>query len=548
MPLVGKRPRLQSWFKLQEQAPTEAQVREWWGLWPNANIGLVCGKTAGIAVVDLDGDLELALEYFLNNGIHFEDCPRVTTGKGHHLYYRHPGGSVPNGVKVYARETLAAKIAIDIRGDGGYVVAPPSFHENGNVYGWDNPETIDGELPLLPARFTKAEPIERPAPQAAGDPGTSEIERMMRGVSSGGRNDAAAKLAGFWMRVTREDIASSWQALRLWNLQNQPPLNHSELTRTFDSIVALRKRNPDTRRQAEPVEAKSIDALDGKSWAERVRDSPPRAGVQTWALPAIDRMGGLVPRDLVILAGRPGMGKSTCAWNIVAECCVAPHGPRVPTVVFSTEMTADDVARWMASKLFETAVPHLEDHQWHRTLELLAAAPVTMVDQGSLTIENVEEVVRSRPETRIVIIDHVQRMRTTGRENRNLELGHIAQRLKTLAKDTPCAVLLLSQMNRASDLDGRPRLAALRDSGELEQEADGVIFLWSQADDPTANPLRVEFYLAKNRHGALVSVEYSFVKDLKRFDPISGEEICARMDHVRREQEHLLYLTRGSKA
>jgi replicative DNA helicase len=95
---------------------------------------------------------------------------------------------------------------------------------------------------------------------------------------------------------------------------------------------------------------------------------------------------------------------------------------------------------------------------------------------------------------------------TGGRQDsRTLEVGDVARGLKALAKDVGCTVIGLCQLNR--QVEGRdskmPRLADLRDSGEVEQEADGVVFLWTKSEDLTAPFLPVEFYLAKNRHGAL---------------------------------------------
>jgi replicative DNA helicase len=80
-----------------------------------------------------------------------------------------------------------------------------------------------------------------------------------------------------------------------------------------------------------------------------------------------------------------------------------------------------------------------------------------------------------------------------------------------------CTVIALSQMNRGSEQFGKPRLSSLRDSGEIEQEADAVIFLWTKAENLTANPLEVEFYLAKNRHGQMAEMPCMFHKERKTF-------------------------------
>jgi replicative DNA helicase len=141
-----------------------------------------------------------------------------------------------------------------------------------------------------------------------------------------------------------------------------------------------------------------------------------------------------------------------------------------------------------------------------------------------------------------VVVDHIQRIgsgRSYG-DNRNLEVGRIAQTLKSLAKDVPCTVLALSQMNRASDTRDRPRLGALRDSGEIEQEADAVIFLWSKEDDLTKPELPVEFTLAKNRHGALKHTAATFHKAQKWMRPegLEGEIQRLRIEQQYRQATH----------
>jgi replicative DNA helicase len=240
------------------------------------------------------------------------------------------------------------------------------------------------------------------------------------------------------------------------------------------------------------------------------------------------------------------MGKSTAAWNMVAEVCL--QGPKLPTVVFSTEMTMNDVARWMGGKLFEKDPKQLTRDEWDTTLKLIAQSPVTMCDAGMVTVDQIAEVVRRRAGTRLVIVDHIQRVnsgRANGGDNRNLEVGRTAQVLKSLAKDTGCTVLALSQMNRASDQLGRPRLSSLRDSGEIEQEADAVIFLWTQAEDITPRELDVEFYLAKNRHGALKQAKCVFDKPRRTFieQGLDGER--NRLREQMRQKERLAAMERG---
>ncbi|MCL6558359.1 MAG: bifunctional DNA primase/polymerase [Firmicutes bacterium] len=121
-----KRPALPSWADYQSRRATEEEIREWWDRWPDANIGLVTGTVSGLIVLDLDGPE--AADFAKRQGV----PPTViaTTGKGWHVYFAHPGRVMQNAA------SLAGVKGLDVRADGGYVVAPPSVHPSGRVYQW----------------------------------------------------------------------------------------------------------------------------------------------------------------------------------------------------------------------------------------------------------------------------------------------------------------------------------------------------------------------------------------------------------------------------
>src|SRR5207253_9672726 len=140
----GKTP-LVEWRTYQRRLPTLAEVREWFTRWPDANVGVVTGAVSGLVVVDLDS-LEAVQEFLRRWGNQPLSTPVVRTGRGVQVYFRHPGASVPN------RAGLLPDT--DIRGDGGFVVAPGSVHESGHVYRFlvspaDAAVFNDGD-PLLP--------------------------------------------------------------------------------------------------------------------------------------------------------------------------------------------------------------------------------------------------------------------------------------------------------------------------------------------------------------------------------------------------------------
>jgi putative DNA primase/helicase len=122
---TSKKP-LIAWKKFQTRLATEEEIRTWWTKWPNANVGIATGTVSGLIVLDVDSSDGL-MEIEQHGGI--PATAKAKTGKGHHYYLKHPGGVIRN----FARKLPGC----DLRGDGGYVVAPPSIHESGVLYEWE---------------------------------------------------------------------------------------------------------------------------------------------------------------------------------------------------------------------------------------------------------------------------------------------------------------------------------------------------------------------------------------------------------------------------
>jgi len=142
------------------------------------------------------------------------------------------------------------------------------------------------------------------------------------------------------------------------------------------------------------------------------------------------------------------------------------------------------------------------------------------VDAGTVRIDDIETITRSALGTRLVIVDHLTRIVTPRKESRTLEVGEVCRRLKALAKDCGLTILELCQLNREGNDNTRPSLKALRDSGEIEQEADAVVFLWTAERILTDRYLRMAFFLAKNRHGAVKEIVVRWDRELKQIEVI----------------------------
>lgn len=224
-----KRPQIR-WEALQDARPSAADVAEWFARWPRANIGIVTGEISNLIVLDVDpkhgGDA--ALERLERR---FEPLPAtveaVTGGGGRHLYFAHPGGAVRN------RTGLAQ--GIDLRGDGGYIVAPPSIHPSGRPYAWASGRAPD-EMPLAPLpRWLFV-----PAGGLRAGRSRADWRKLVRdGVPEGQRNSTIASLTGhlLWHGIDPEvalELMLAWNRLRC-----RPPLDDPEAAQVVASIVKL---------------------------------------------------------------------------------------------------------------------------------------------------------------------------------------------------------------------------------------------------------------------------------------------------------------------
>jgi hypothetical protein len=140
---IGKHPRIGDW--LNDATTNERQIREWWGQWPSANIGICTGEVSRLLVIDVDPIWggEKSFESLEKQCGKLPETLRVKTGsRGYHLYFKYP-----RGLQILSSEKLAGFSGIDVRGNKGYVVAPPSLHKSGRRYRWARPALKPVSLP-----------------------------------------------------------------------------------------------------------------------------------------------------------------------------------------------------------------------------------------------------------------------------------------------------------------------------------------------------------------------------------------------------------------
>ena len=234
----------------------------------------------------------------------------------------------------------------------------------------------------------------------------------------------------------------------------------------------------------------------------------------------LDRaISGLNKSDLILLAARPGMGKTSMALNILLEAG-KKSGKNV--AFFSLEMSREQLAlRLVTGKLTE------ED--WEKVAvaaDSLNRSRIFIDDDSSVSVADISAKCRRMDNLGLVIIDYLQLMQSAGGrtysgENRQQVVSDISRALKIMAKELDVPVLCLSQLSRANESrsDKRPMLSDLRESGAIEQDADIVMFLYREGyyDKDTPNPNLAECIIAKNRHGETRTVELQWLPEFTTF-------------------------------
>ena len=245
----------------------------------------------------------------------------------------------------------------------------------------------------------------------------------------------------------------------------------------------------------------------------------------------LDRMlNGLQKSDLIIIAARPAMGKTSFCLNIAQNAALKSG---VPVAVFSLEMSKEQlVTRMLTSEAMvdqhRVRAGELEDEDWLRLTEvagMLAKAPIYIDDTPGLTIRELRARARRLKQERnvgLIIIDYLQLLGGSRRvESRQQEISEISRSLKGLAKELDVPVVALSQLSRAVEArqDKKPIMSDLRESGSLEQDADIVMFIYREEyyKPDTEKKSIAEIIIAKQRNGPTGVIELGFLKEFTKF-------------------------------
>ena len=313
--------------------------------------------------------------------------------------------------------------------------------------------------------------------------------------------------------------------------------NNDNVAELVDHAERLVFEVSDTRAQGSYSHLKeivkdSIETID-KAYQRKAHIT----GIPTGYIDFDSRTAGLQSSDLIVVAGRPSMGKSALALGIAEYAGVSE---KIPMAIFSLEMSKEQLAQRMLCShakvdAHKVRTGYLATSDWPRLTAAagkLSEAPIFIEDTPAISVMELRAKARrlkAHHDIQLIILDYMQLMRGSGRiENRQQEISEISCSLKALARELHLPIIAISQLSRAveSRTDHRPQLSDLRESGAIEQDADVVVLiLREEYYNPTPDNQGVaDVIIAKQRNGPVGSFKLSFIKEYTRFENMARLE------------------------
>lgn len=300
---------------------------------------------------------------------------------------------------------------------------------------------------------------------------------------------------------------------------SRPESSDIAIDKVQSKVLALTSKR--SAKVSVPTQQIAVDVVKRLDHLMKLGEDP---GIKTGIQGLDEITGGLQNSDLIILAARPSVGKTALAIS-AARHAAGALGKRV--AIYSLEMSSQSIGTRLLASLSGVAVQdilrgRIGTSQWVRLASGIAKmmrAPVVVDDTPTITPAELRaraRYLKANGGLDLIIVDYLQLMmsdRTTKDANRVIEVAEISRSLKTLARELDVPVLALSQLNRSSEHreDGEPRLADLRDSGAIEQDADLVLMLWRPAQ------FQVKMKVAKHRNGPTGEVDLEWRKETVEF-------------------------------
>ncbi len=301
-------------------------------------------------------------------------------------------------------------------------------------------------------------------------------------------------------------------------------LDHAEQV-----IFEISSRDSRRRTGFMPIKGLLTQAIDRIE--ELFQSDSPLTGVPTGFSRLDEMTSGLQPSDLIIIAGRPSMGKTSLAMNIAENAAV---GSRLPVAVFSMEMPGQQLAMRMIASLgrinaHRIRTGKLSDDDWARltsAVGLLNEAPIFVDDTPAMTpleLRSRARRIHREHGLGLLVVDYLQLMQATeSTENRATEISNITRSLKILAKELNVPLIAMSQLNRSleSRPNKRPVMSDLRESGAIEQDADVIVFIYRDEvyNEDSPDKGTAEIIVGKQRNGPIGTVRLTFLGEYTRFE------------------------------
>ena len=477
---------LLGWKEYQERLPTVEEVNHWFNTNPDANIGIVTGAVSNLVVFDLDS--KEAEEYANEQGGFPEDTAKVKTGKGYHVYMRHPGFHVNNKVNLV--------LTIDIRADGGLVAAPPSVHGSGHQYQWVEGHSIfeidpapctDWMIDYLQAvnngegkpksEVKKDAPNvsanKEPAGKVTADSGKKTFTDIIaNGCAAGERNHTAVSLIGHLTKIMPKEEA--WEIVSLWNdNKNKPPMTGDELKSTFQSVLNMEQKGKVT-----------VDIFLDNANSAIVEYNQnyvriPFAGKGSLQNLQKHMNGGLAGGRFYILGGIPSSGKTVLANNMADNICLNGY----PAIFFSYDDGRDELRYRTFARFSEN---NIEAYNLMRVSDIKKVFAIPSIKQilslkyiikDMIPVEKwpdlIEQIKKKHGKGPVIIVDYLRKLKTESKtSDERLRVDDIINKLTQLAKNQNIPIVAISELARDSYKTGqRLSMASFKESGTIEYEA-----------------------------------------------------------------------------
>ncbi len=482
-----------NWKEYQSRRASESEVREWLKKWPDINVGVVTGAISNVTVLDLDGIQGLM---WLAKNPHVSSSTITLSGSGgKHLWFLNDP-TIRNS---------ASKIApgVDIRGEGGYVVVPPSIHPSGRRYRWvstpkftalsafptDIITNISPSQTIVGSQNTAAGSNTAFTPKPEG-----WVSEALEEMKNGHIHNTLISILGKF-RAHNFSIADTYKLLQPYAMEDGKP--YGGLQAKIEEIWNRYEHKPSSERVGTAIQSGLVlhtpSNPDSQQQFRELQMGTKRASEFATGYTAFDSLtGGIRRGEVLTVAARTGVGKTNWLIGPIRNLC--RNGRKV--LLFSTEMSFDQI--WSRYKATLSTLDAFEDHKFF------------ICDDFAPNIERIEEALKlAMPD--IFLFDHINNV---GEEHH--QLSEFMKGLKFLARKFNIPCIMTAQLNRGADWveNGekvKPRLSMIKGSGAIEEVSAQVLLLDEKR--VTLEGTEIAGYVDKNRHGDKGLVQFILKKE-----------------------------------